>query len=55
MEYERVYISPLVLLSVVDHYKRLSSNRVVGILLGTIESSKVKITNSFAVPLEENE
>lgn len=46
-------ISPLVLLSVVDHYKRFNAPRVVGILLGTIEGCRINVTNSFAIPFEE--
>ena len=48
---------PLVLLSVADHYNRIASNtrnRVVGVLLGTRTRNKVDITNSFAVPFEED-
>ncbi|EED44111.1 transcriptional regulator [Enterocytozoon bieneusi H348] len=49
-----VEITPMVLLSVVDHYKRQSYKRVIGILLGNTTSTKIIITNSFAVPFEEN-
>lgn len=48
---------PLVLLSVVDHYNRVAKDtrkRVVGVLLGTKTRNKVDITNSFAVPFEED-
>lgn len=55
MPLEKATIAPLVLLSVVDHYKRVSAPRVVGVLLGTSGSSVVNITNSFAIPFEENE
>lgn len=55
MSSEYATIAPLVLLSVVDHYKRVSSARVVGILLGNVLDSKVSITNSFAIPFEETE
>lgn len=55
MSYSCVSIAPLVLLSVVDHYKRMSTPRVIGILLGTINNNKVLVTNSFAVPFEESE
>jgi len=48
-----VVITPLVLLSVVDHYKRLHSSRVVGVLLGNRAGSKITVTNSFAIPFEE--
>ena len=50
-----VEITPMVLLSAVDHYKRLSYPRVLGILLGKVTEKKVTVTNSFAVPFEENE
>ncbi|OQS54843.1 RPN8A [Ecytonucleospora hepatopenaei] len=49
-----VEITPMVLLAAVDHYKRQCYPRVVGVLLGTIANSKVVVTNSFAVPFEEN-
>lgn len=51
---QKVTIAPLVLLSVVDHYKRLSTPRVVGVLLGTSDRRSVNVTNSFAVPFEES-
>lgn len=53
----RVVVHPLVLLSVVDHYNREakdSQRRVVGALLGSRKGSTVDITNSFAVPFEED-
>lgn len=52
-----VVIHPLVLLSVADHYNRVASNtqrRVVGVLLGSRTRNTVDITNSFAVPFEED-
>lgn len=53
-----VVVHPLVLLSVGDHYNRLTvkthDSRVVGALLGTRTGSTVDITNSFAVPFEED-
>jgi len=52
-----VVVHPLVLLSVVDHYNRVAKNtrkRVVGILLGEEYRGQVDITNSFAVPFEED-
>jgi len=53
--YEEVIVHPLVLLSVVDHYYRVDTKkRVVGVLLGTINRGKVDVTNSFAVPFEED-
>lgn len=55
-----VSVAPLVLLSVCDHYGRTakgSKNRVVGVLLGQNigEGRLVRVTNSFAVPFEEDE
>lgn len=53
-----VTVSPLVLLSVADHYDRVAKNtnkRVVGALLGDNSSGVVKATNSFAIPFEEDE
>lgn len=53
----RVIVHPLVLLSVVDHYNREakdSQRRVVGALLGSRKGDMVDITNSFAVPFEED-
>lgn len=63
----RVIVHPLVLLSVTDHHYRLikgfAKKRVLGVLLGEIEKIKkdgkeagesVQITNSFAVPFEED-
>ncbi|PJF16524.1 Mov34-domain-containing protein [Paramicrosporidium saccamoebae] len=55
---EQVIVHPLVLLSVVDHYQRAAlgpGKRVVGILLGNWTGRTVHITNSYAVPFEENE
>jgi 26S proteasome regulatory subunit N8 len=39
---------------VVDHYRRVDSNRVVGVLLGS-KDTHLHVTNSFAVPFEEDE
>jgi len=55
-----VSVAPLVLLSVCDHYGRTakgSKNRVVGVLLGQNvgDGRLVRVTNSFAVPFEEDE
>ena len=50
-------VHPLVLLSIVDHYNRLASStskRVVGVLLGSTTYGVVDVTNSFAVPFEED-
>jgi len=57
---EKVVVHPLVLLSVVDHFNRMSGKgggqkRVVGILLGSWSSKGVlDISNSFAVPFDED-
>ncbi|XP_049850053.1 uncharacterized protein LOC126320749 [Schistocerca gregaria] len=51
-----VIVHPLVLLSAVDHFNRLSTNstqRVVGVLLGSVSKGTVDVTNSYAVPFEE--
>ncbi|KAK0634724.1 26S proteasome regulatory subunit rpn-8 [Bombardia bombarda] len=55
-----VSVAPLVLLSVVDHYNRTEANtsktkRVVGVLLGQNDGKDVRVSNSFAVPFEEDE
>jgi len=50
-------VHPLVLLSAVDHYNRTcrdSKKRAVGVLLGSTFKGKCDITNSFAVPFEED-
>jgi 26S proteasome regulatory subunit N8 len=52
-----VVVHPLVLLSVVDHYHRVAhdtSKRVVGVLLGETYKGRVDVSNSFAVPFEED-
>lgn len=52
-----VIVHPLVLLSVVDHYNRIAkdtSKRVVGVLLGETYKGRVDVSNSFAVPFEED-
>jgi len=50
-----VVVHPLVLLSAVDHYSRVESvNRVVGVLLGSTYKGRVEVTNSYAVPFEED-
>ena len=57
VEITDVVIHPLVLLSVADHYNRVakdSQKRVVGVLLGNRTRGKVDISNSFAVPFEED-
>ncbi|KOS23100.1 26S proteasome regulatory subunit rpn-8 [Escovopsis weberi] len=54
-----VSVAPLVLLSAVDHYNRTDQNktkrRVVGVLLGQNDGKNVRVSNSFAVPFEEDE
>ena len=55
---EKVVLHPLVLLSVVDHYNRVARDtkkRVVGVLLGNTHKGEVDVSNSFAVPFEEDE
>mmetsp|Transcript_4879 Transcript_4879/g.8697 ORF Transcript_4879/g.8697 Transcript_4879/m.8697 type:complete len:316 (-) Transcript_4879:646-1593(-) len=54
---ETAVVHPLVLLSVVDHYNRVAKDtnkRVVGVLLGETFKGRVDISNSFAVPFEED-
>jgi len=56
-EPENVIVHPLVLLSVVDHYNRVARDtkkRVVGVLLGETFKGRVDVSNSFAVPFEED-
>lgn len=55
MTNNKATIAPLVLLSVVDHYKRYTAKRVLGVLLGDVINGCVSITNSFAIPFEEYE
>ena len=58
LPHDQVTIAPLVLLSVLDHYKRIdpaAGKRVVGVILGDATTSTLKVTNSFALPFEENE
>ncbi|KAI9684707.1 MAG: proteasome regulatory particle subunit [Trizodia sp. TS-e1964] len=54
-----VSVAPLVLLSVADHYGRsakgIRNKRVVGVLLGQNNGNNVRVSNSFAVPFEEDE
>uniref|UniRef100_A0A0E0DJJ3 MPN domain-containing protein n=1 Tax=Oryza meridionalis TaxID=40149 RepID=A0A0E0DJJ3_9ORYZ len=55
---EKVVVHPLVLLSIVDHYNRVARDtrkRVVGVLLGTSSRGSVDVTNSYAVPFEEDD
>lgn len=56
-EIKNVIVHPLVLLSVVDHYNRVAKGtkrRVVGVLLGETFKGQVDVTNSYAVPFEED-
>lgn len=55
---EKVVVHPLVLLSIVDNYNRVSlasRKRVLGVLLGSTFRGRVDITNSYAVPFEEDD
>ncbi len=55
-----VSVAPLVLLSAVDHFNRgaatkTRNKRVVGVLLGQNDGKNVRVSNSFAVPFEEDD
>ncbi|KAI5290510.1 proteasome regulatory particle subunit [Ascosphaera aggregata] len=53
-----VSVAPLVLLSAADHFGRTNQGtkkRVVGVLLGQNDGKHVRVSNSFAVPFEEDE
>ncbi|RYR46222.1 hypothetical protein Ahy_A07g031978 isoform A [Arachis hypogaea] len=55
---EKVVVHPLVLLSIVDNYNRVAKDtrkRVVGVLLGSSFKGTVDVTNSYAVPFEEDD
>lgn len=55
---EKVILHPLVLLSVVDHFNRTAKDtkkRVVGVLLGDVSKGQCDVSNSFALPFEEDE
>jgi len=57
---DKIVLHPLVLLSVADHWNRVSKTqnvkRVVGILLGHMRPDKtLDISNSFAVPFDEED
>ena len=56
--HDAVVVHPLVLLSAVDHHYRiqkdLTRRRVVGVLLGEVYKGRIDVTNSFAVPFEED-
>jgi len=52
----KVIVHPLVILSAVDHFNRIATKkRVVGVLLGEVRKGVVDVTNSFAVPFEEDD
>ncbi|CAH8569308.1 unnamed protein product [Schistosoma turkestanicum] len=56
---KKVVVHPLVLLGVVDHYSRSGKvtsgqKRVVGVLLGSLNGNILDVSNSFAVPFEED-
>jgi len=57
--FDSVVVHPLVLLSVVDHFNRMkqvgNTRRVVGILLGSLRNKVLDISNSFAVPFDEDD
>jgi len=57
--FEKVVVHPLVLLSVVDHFNRMkqvgNTRRVVGVLLGSLRMRVLDISNSFAVPFDEED
>ncbi|MCJ1319299.1 proteasome regulatory particle subunit [Xylographa vitiligo] len=53
-----VSVAPLVLLSAADHFGRQpigSRKRVVGVLLGQNDGKNARVSNSFAVPFEEDD
>ncbi|EDO06303.1 putative 26S proteasome regulatory particle non-ATPase subunit8 [Babesia bovis T2Bo] len=55
--HKKVVLHPIVMLSVVDHYNRAAagtSRRVVGTILGEMIEGDIHITNSYAVPFEED-
>jgi len=56
---DKVVVHPLVLLSVVDHFNRMSKvgnqKRVAGILLGSVRNKILDVANSFAVPFDEDD
>ncbi|KAG2439653.1 hypothetical protein HXX76_005003 [Chlamydomonas incerta] len=55
---DKIVLHPLVLLSVVDHYNRVAKDtkkRVVGVLLGELYKGQIDVTNSFALPFEEDD
>ncbi|KAL3318689.1 26S proteasome non-ATPase regulatory subunit 7 [Cichlidogyrus casuarinus] len=59
LRYNKVVVHPLVLLGVVDHFNRLGKvtsgqRRVIGVLLGSSRHGVLDVSNSFAVPFEED-
>uniref|UniRef100_A0A8C5G007 MPN domain-containing protein n=1 Tax=Gouania willdenowi TaxID=441366 RepID=A0A8C5G007_GOUWI len=56
---DNVVVHPLVLLSVVDHFNRIgkvgNQKRVVGVLLGSWHKKVLDVSNSFAVPFDEDD
>ncbi|PSK57869.1 hypothetical protein B9Z65_9071 [Elsinoe australis] len=53
-----VSVAPLVLLSATDHFSRSAKGtkkRVLGVLLGQNDGKSVRVSNSFAVPFEEDD
>ncbi|XP_032816139.1 26S proteasome non-ATPase regulatory subunit 7 [Petromyzon marinus] len=56
---DKVVVHPLVLLSVVDHFNRIgkvgNQKRVVGVLLGSWYKGVLDVSNSFAVPFDEDD
>lgn len=56
---KKVVVHPLVLLSVVDHFNRMGKvgnvKRVVGVLLGSSRQGVLDVSNSCAVPFDEDD
>jgi len=56
---QKVVVHPLVLLSVVDHFNRMgkigNQKRVVGVLLGSWCKGELDVSNSFAIPFDEDD
>ncbi|XP_059168864.1 26S proteasome non-ATPase regulatory subunit 7-like [Physella acuta] len=59
LKINKVVVHPLVLLSVVDHFNRMGKvgnvKRVVGVLLGSNRQGILDVSNSFAVPFDEDD
>ncbi|TBU11148.1 regulatory subunit of 26S proteasome [Hamiltosporidium tvaerminnensis] len=49
-----ITVHPLVMASVVDHYRRCDSKRVAGIVMGKIDE-RLFVTKSYAVPFSEDD